>query len=53
MKKYNEHSNDLHMVLVFVELEKAYHSVPREIIWKIPDTQYVLTIIDIHSEPSG
>lgn len=41
------------MVFVSVELEKAHHSVPREVIWKIPDTKYVLTSINIRSEPSG
>lgn len=32
MKKYREHSKDLHMV--FIDLEKAYNSVSRSVIWK-------------------
>ncbi|GJX62682.1 putative pre-mRNA-processing factor 6-like [Tanacetum coccineum] len=32
MEKYRERQNDLH--LAFLDLEKAYDSVPRELIWK-------------------
>ncbi|GKA87033.1 retrovirus-related pol polyprotein LINE-1 [Tanacetum coccineum] len=32
MKKYRERQRDLH--LAFLDLEKAYDSVPRELIWK-------------------
>ncbi|GJV88104.1 retrovirus-related pol polyprotein LINE-1 [Tanacetum coccineum] len=32
MEKYRERQRDLHMT--FLDLEKAYHSVPRELLWR-------------------
>ena len=51
MEKYREHKRNLHMI--FIDLENAYDSVPREIIWKyleannVPST-YVRAIKDTY-----
>ncbi|KAE8696948.1 Methylcrotonoyl-CoA carboxylase subunit alpha [Hibiscus syriacus] len=42
MEKYREKSRDLHMA--FIDLEKAYDSVPRDTIWKTLETRRIPTI---------
>ncbi|KAE8705793.1 NAC domain-containing protein 89 [Hibiscus syriacus] len=51
MEKYREKSRDLHMA--FIDLEKAYDSVPRDTIWKTLETRriptaYIRTIRDMY-----
>ncbi|KAE8668068.1 Armadillo repeat-containing protein LFR [Hibiscus syriacus] len=41
MEKYREKSRDLHMA--FIDLEKAYDSVPRDTIWKTLETRRIPT----------
>ncbi|KAE8722033.1 Phosphoenolpyruvate/phosphate translocator 2 isoform 2 [Hibiscus syriacus] len=42
MEKYREKSRNLHMA--FIDLEKAYDSVPRDTIWKTLETRRIPTI---------
>ncbi|GKD85833.1 retrovirus-related pol polyprotein LINE-1, partial [Tanacetum coccineum] len=51
MEKYRERQTDLH--LAFIDLEKAYDSVPRELIWKTlsdkeTPTRYIKVIQDMY-----
>ncbi|GJU65230.1 retrovirus-related pol polyprotein LINE-1 [Tanacetum coccineum] len=51
MEKCRERQNDLH--LAFIDLEKAYDSVPRELIWKTPrdkgtPMKYIKVIQDMY-----
>ncbi|KAE8728970.1 Detected protein of unknown function [Hibiscus syriacus] len=41
MEKYREKNRDLHMA--FIDLEKAYDSVPRDTIWKTLETRWIPT----------
>ena len=47
MERYREHKKDLHMV--FIDLEKAYDKIPRNVMWwalekhKVP-TKYITLI---------
>jgi Reverse transcriptase (RNA-dependent DNA polymerase) len=52
MKRYREHKKDLHMI--FIDLEKAYDKIPRNIMWwvlkrKLVPTKYVTLIKDIYT----
>jgi hypothetical protein len=53
MERYREQKKDLHMV--FIDLEKAYDKVPRNIMWwalekhKVP-TKYITLIKDMHKD---
>ncbi|KAL6576057.1 hypothetical protein OROHE_000528 [Orobanche hederae] len=54
MEKFNERRKDLHMV--FIDLEKVYDSILRDVIWRSCDLerrvslQYVRAIQDMYSQ---
>ena len=55
MEKYRERKKDLHMV--FIDLEKAYDSIPRRVIWdslkaRSISSVYIETIRDMYDTPS-
>jgi Reverse transcriptase (RNA-dependent DNA polymerase) len=52
MKRHQEHKNDLHMI--FIDLEKTYDKIPRNIMWwtlkrKLVPTKYVTLIKDMYT----
>jgi Reverse transcriptase (RNA-dependent DNA polymerase) len=52
MERYREQKNDLHMI--FIDLEKAYDKIPRNIMWwalkrKLVPTKYVTLIKDMYT----
>jgi Reverse transcriptase (RNA-dependent DNA polymerase) len=52
MKRHREHKKDLHMI--FIDLEKTYDKVPRNIMWwalerKQVPTKYVTLIKDMYT----
>jgi hypothetical protein len=53
MERYKDQKKDLHMV--FIDLEKAYDKIPRNIMWRALDnhkvpTKYVTLIKDMHDK---
>jgi hypothetical protein len=52
MERHQEHKKDLHMI--FIDLEKAYDKIPRNIMWwvlkrKLVPTKYVTLIKDMYT----
>jgi hypothetical protein len=52
IERYKEQKKDLHMI--FIELEKAYDKIPRNIMWwtlekKRVQTKYVILIKDMYT----
>jgi Reverse transcriptase (RNA-dependent DNA polymerase) len=52
MKRHREQKKDLHMI--FIDLEKAYDKIPRNIMWwtlkrKLVPTKYVTLIKDMYT----
>jgi Reverse transcriptase (RNA-dependent DNA polymerase) len=52
MERHREHKRDLHMI--FIDLEKAYDKIPRNIMWwalkrKLVPTKYVTLIKDMYT----
>ena len=50
MEKYKERKKDLHMV--FIDLEKAYDSIPRCIIWECLEANHIEVIRDMYDGAS-
>jgi Reverse transcriptase (RNA-dependent DNA polymerase) len=56
MERHREQKNDLHMI--FIDLEKAYDKIPRNIMWwafkrKLVLTKYVTLIKDMYTNVDG
>jgi Reverse transcriptase (RNA-dependent DNA polymerase) len=52
MERHREHKKDLHMI--FIDLEKAYDKIPRNIMWwalkrELVPTKYVTLIKDMYT----